>query len=176
MQMKIKFKQNKDTILNSLKTANIKRKLSILDKMNGVNEKDSMKILLKILEDNSWTLREKAAYKLAGYGKKVVPRLKKLINRGYWFCRAAACIALGEIGDIKSLDSIIDLLLFDNNPTVIKEASTALVKMARREPAKFARRLTEMSLDEPKMLKILITLETNDIEIYTLIKEFTQNE
>ncbi|MCK4250672.1 HEAT repeat domain-containing protein [candidate division WOR-3 bacterium] len=174
--MKIKFKQDKDTILKLLKTANIKRKLRILDKMNSVNEKDSIKILLKILEDYSWTLREKAAYKLAEYGKKVVPRLKKLINRGYWFSRAAACITLGEIGDIKSLDSIIHLLLFDDNPTVTREASTALVKIARQDPLRFSRKLKHMSLDELEMLKIFIILETNDTEIYSVIKEFTQNE
>ena len=174
--MKIKFKQDKKTILKLLKTANIKRKLKILDKMNGFNEKDSIKILLKVLEDNSWTMREKAAYKLAEFGKQVVPRLKKLLDRGYWFTRASACITLGEIGDPKSLDSIIHLLLIEDNPTVIKEASTALVKLALKDPVEFSKKLKEMSLDESKMLKILIILESNNTELYTSIKELMQND
>jgi len=142
--MKIRFKQDKETILRLLKTSNINRKLKILDKLNGADtgEKDNIKILLKVLEDSSWTLREMAAYKLAKFGKRVVPRLKRLCVKGRWFTRASACLSLGEIGDLKGLDSIIDILLTDNNPTVIKEASNALVKIAQKIPFEFAKKLS----------------------------------
>lgn len=174
--MKIKFKQDKKTILRLLETPNIKRKLRVLEKLDGVNEKNIIKILLKVLEDNSWAMREKAAYKLVEFGKRVVPRLKKILIKGYWYTRAAACITLGEIGDLKSTDSIVHLLLNDDNPTVIKEASKALVKLAHKDPSAFSKKLKEMSLNEPKMLKILIILETDDTEIYNLIKGSMQND
>ncbi|KPJ74235.1 hypothetical protein AMJ52_01295 [candidate division TA06 bacterium DG_78] len=175
--MKIRFKQNKATILKLLDSSpSIKRKLKILDKLNGTNEKDNIIILLKVLEDTSWSLREKAAYKLAAFGPRVVNRLKKLCVRGYWFTRASACLSLGEIGDLRALAVIVKLLLTDDNPTVIKEASQALVKMARRMPAEFAAHLQEIELDKPQMIKILITLETIDIEVYSRIKELIENE
>jgi HEAT repeat protein len=175
--MKIRFKQNKTVILKLLNSSpSIKKKLKILDRLNGTNEKDNIVILLKILEDTSWSLREKAAYKLAAFGPRVVNRLRKLCERGYWFTRASACLTLGEIGDLKALDVIVKLLLTDDNPTVIKEASQALVKMARKTPAEFALHLQEMELNKPQMIKILITLETIDTEVYDRVKELIENE
>jgi HEAT repeat protein len=175
--MKIRFNQNRATILKLLNSSpSIKKKLSILDRLNGTNEKDNIVILLKVLEDTSWSLREKAAYKLAAFGPRVVNRLKKLCERGYWFTRASACLTLGEIGDLRALDVIVKLLLTDDNPTVIKEASHALVKMARTMPAEFAVRLQEMELDKPQMIKILITLQTMDTDVYGRVKELIENE
>ncbi|GAG55216.1 unnamed protein product [marine sediment metagenome] len=175
--MKIRFKQNKETILKLLETSpNIKKKLKILDKLNGANEKDNIKILLKVLEDTSWSMREKAAHKLAAFGTRVVNRLKTLCERGYWFTRASACLSLGEIGNLRALNAIVKLLLTDENPTVIKEASQALVNMARNMPVKFAEKLQEIELEKHQILKIFITLETTDTEIYSTIKEIIENE
>jgi HEAT repeat protein len=174
--MKIRLKQDKESIFKLLETSNIKRKLKILDRLNGVNEKDSITVLLRVLEDSSWAMREKAAYKLAMYGTKVVLRLKNILRKGYWYTRASACITLGEIGDLRALPSIINVLLVDDNPTVIKESSAALVKLARKDPVDFSNRLKEMSLDETKLLKILIKLETSDTEAYVTIKEAIEHE
>lgn len=174
--MKIRFKQDKVTILKLLKTSSIRKKVKILDKLNGVNQKDSIKILLKVLEDNSWVMREKAAYKLVTFGNRVVPRLEKLLIRGFWYTRASACLALGEIGSPKALNSIINLLLNDENPTVIKEASSALVKMARKRPDEFSEKMREISPDEPNLSKILSLLETSAAEVHASIKESIYNE
>ncbi len=174
--MKIKFKEDKATILKLLKTANIKKRLRILDKLNGVNERDSIKILLKVLEDSSWTMREKAARRLAQYGNRVVPRLEKLLNRGYWFTRASACLSLGEIGNLKALKSIVPILLTDDNPTVVKEASAALIKMARKKPLALSEILQKMSLDASQMAKILKIIEEADADVFTVIKETVENE
>ena len=174
--MKIKFKEDKATILKLLKTANIKKRLRILDKLNGVNERDSIKILLKVLEDSSWTMREKAARRLAQYGNRVVPRLEKLLNRGYWFTRASACLSLGEIGNLKALKSIVPILLTDENPTVVKEASAALIKMARKKPLALSETLRQMSLDASQMAKILKIIKEADADVFTVIKETIENE
>ena len=172
--MKIKFTQNKKTILRLLKTGNIKRKLKILDKLDGFNERDSIKILFKVLEDTSWTLREKAAHRLAQYGNRIVPRLEKLLERGFWYTRASACLTLGEIGNLKVLDSIALLFLSDENPTVIKEASTALVKMAKHDPLEFAERLEDMTLSDTQKQKILQIVQDLDPETHkTIMEELT---
>jgi len=143
--------------------------------LNGVNEKDSIKILLKVLEDASWTLREKAAYKLAEYGNRVVPRLEKLLRRGYWFTRAAACLSLGEIGNIETADSLIELLVNDENPTVRKEASTALTKLATQEPLEFSDMIRELALDEKVLASILKIIADADLDVHKTIKEELEN-
>jgi HEAT repeat protein len=173
--MKIKFKQDKITILKLLESSNIKRKIKILDRLNGVNEKDSIKILLKVLEDTSWTMREKAARKLAEYGNRVVPRLERLLTRSYWFTRAAACLSLGEIGNIKVANSLVELVMSDNNPTVRKEASTALVKIATKEPLVFSDVLRDLSLDEKEIACILEPIKNAAPDIYGVIKEELEN-
>lgn len=169
--MRIKLKQDKDAILKILNSADVERKLRVLEKLDGVNEKDSIKILIKTLEDKSWCMREKAAHKLATYGTRVSSRLIRLLKKGYWYTRASACLALGEIGDIHSAESIIAVLLSDENPTVQKEASNALVKLARKKPEKFAAKLTEIELQTSKLRTVLFSLERVDIELYQRIKE-----
>jgi HEAT repeat protein len=173
--MKIKFKQDKKTILKLLETTNIKRRIKILEKMNGINERDCINILLKVLEDPSWTMRENAAYKLAEYGKRVVPRLERLLNRGYWFTRAAACISLGEIGSIKVLASLIELIKTDANPTVKKEASKALLKIAKKEPLRFLEALKKLMLDDQSFSSILQILQDHDPDLHKFIMEEIEN-
>jgi HEAT repeat protein len=169
--MRIKLKQDKDAILKILNSADVERKLRVLEKLDGVNEKDTIKILIKTLEDKSWCMREKAAHKLATYGTRVSSRLIRLLKKGYWYTRASACLALGEIGDIHSAESIIAVLFSDENPTVQKEASNALVKLARKKPEKFAAKLTEIELQTSKLRTVLFSLERVDIELYQRIKE-----
>jgi len=146
--MKIRFKQDKRTILQILKSAGVKRKIRVIDKLNGVNERDSINILLKVLEDQSWVLREKAAYKLIQYGSRVVPRLERLLLRGYWYTRAAACITLGEIGNLRPLSTIVELLLHEDNPTVIREAGTAIVKIAKSHADTFPEAYDTLNLSD----------------------------
>jgi len=173
--MKIKFKQDRVTILKLLETSNIKRKIKILDRLNGVNEKDSIKILLKVLEDTSWSMREKAARKLAEYGNRVVPRLVRLLTRGYWFTRAAACLSLGEIGSMKVANSLVELVVHDENPTVRKEASSALVKIATKEPLVFSEVLKDLALDEKVLALILEPIEISAPDIHGVIREELEN-
>ncbi len=173
--MKRKSKKTRESILKLLKTSNINKRLKIFDKINGASKKENIKILLKILEDSSWYLREKAAHRLANYGRGVVPRLKKLCAKGYWYTRASACLGLGEIADLRGLDSIVDLLLTDNNPTVIKEASQALLKMAQKAPDEFSQRLRELTLDDANVLKVLNILNNTDTKVYNMVRESMEN-
>lgn len=139
--MKITFKPDKETILKLLKDTEMSKKLKVFSKLNDLNEIDRTKILLKVLENGSWCLREKSAHELAKLGIKVMPRLMRLCSKGYWFTRAAACLSLGEIGDPAALPPILRLVLKDDNPTVAKEARTALVKIALKDPQGSARQI-----------------------------------
>ncbi len=169
--MRIRLHQDKDAILKVLNSTDIEKKLKVLEKLDGVDEKDCIKILIKTLEDRSWCMREKAAHRLAEYGTRVSSRLIRLLKKGYWYTRASACLALGEIGDIHALEPIITLLLGDENPSVQKEASSALVKMARKKPRRFAAALAEAGLEAGQIRTVLFSIERADIELYAAIKE-----
>jgi HEAT repeat protein len=174
--MRIKLKHDKDTIMKILKSDDVEKKLKLLEKLDGVDDKESIKILIKMLEDKSWCMRERAAHRLASYGPRVCTRLQRLLTKGYWYTRASACIALGEIADLQTIESIVLVLLRDENPTVLKEASDALVKMARRKPEKFAGRLNDINLQTSELRAVLFALEKNDIVLYREIKERTIDE
>ena len=174
--MRIKLIQDRDTILKILTSDDVERKLRLLDRLDGVNTKDSVKILIKMLEEKSWVMREKAALKLAAYGPKVSLRLKRLLRKGYWYTRASACLALGEIADMHMVGPIVTVLLNDENPTVQKEASNAILKLARKKPEKFALELMSISLKANELKTVLGTLEQLGIEQYSRIKEKVMNE
>jgi|UniRef100_A0A7V3VU66 HEAT repeat protein len=141
--MKISLKTDKETLLKLLKEGDFNKKLKIFNKLGELSESDRIKILLKILEDNSWYLREQATCELAKYGNKLVPRLKKLCSKGFWYTRAAACRTLGEIGDLEGMDAILNLLFNDTNPTVVKEAKGAIKKLAEINKNAFLQKLRE---------------------------------
>jgi HEAT repeat protein len=174
--MKIRFKQDRKTILQILKSASMKRKIRVLDKLNGVNERDSINILLEVLEDESWVLREKAAHKIVQYGTKVVPRLERLLTRGFWFTRAAACIALGEIRNARSIIAIVDLLLKEENPTVVKEAATALVKILRSQPEQYPDIFTTLNLAKPDLERLLEVIKAMDFDLWKRLQASSKNE
>jgi hypothetical protein len=71
---------------------------------------------------------------------------------------------------------IVKVLINDENPTVIKEASNALVNLASRKPKKFALRLSDMELPENELRSVLFSLEQNDIDLYQKIKDLLVDE
>ena len=173
--MKITLKPDKETLIKLLKNSEMSKKLKIFNKLNDLNEIDRTKILLKILEDGSWCLREKSACELAKMGSKVVPRLMKLCHKGYWFTRAAACLSLGEIGDIRAAESIIPLFMSNDNPTVVKEAKTALIKLARKDISEFAIMLTAVVPEKTENSKIMEIIKQCTPELFAQLKELMEN-
>jgi len=169
--MKTPTKADLMLILKSPKGVNTKKKLKMFDKLGELKKREQIKIFLKILEDGSWILRERAAYRLAEFGGRIVPRLKKVCYQGLWFSRAAACITLGEIGDLRALNAIIQLLLNDENPTVIKEASVALCKIAQKQPVDFIRKIEKIVDDDIHRTMLLDIIKKWDIETYKMIKK-----
>lgn len=174
--MRIKLKHDKDSVLNILKSNDIERKLRLLDRIDGVDPREGIKILMKMLEDQSWVMRERAAHKLVTYGSRVTSRLQRLLRKGYWYTRASACLALGEIGDMRALEPVIRIFLDDDNPTVNKEAGDAVVKFARKKPAKFADKILAFDLQSSELRAVLFALERSDIELYSEIKERIMDE
>jgi HEAT repeat protein len=156
--MKITLKTDKETIIKILKNSDVNKKLKIFNMLDEFQEPDRVRILLRILEDGSWCLREKAARELAKVGSKVVPRLVKICGRSYWYSRSAACLTLGEIGDLGALGTIVGLL-DDENPTVVKEALNAIIKMAKGDPGGLAVKFKAVVTSENKRNRTLRMIE-----------------
>ncbi|MEO0136328.1 MAG: HEAT repeat domain-containing protein [candidate division WOR-3 bacterium] len=174
--MKISIKTDKETLLKILKDGDINKKLKIFSKLEDLSEADRIKILLKILEDNSWYLREQATKELAKFGSRLLPRLKKLCHKGYWYTRAAACRTLGEIGDLEALATVINLLMNDTNPTVIKEAKEAVRKIAEKNGEVFFTKLQELKAELNLKQNIFETLADLPPEFKARLKEIFGNQ
>jgi len=169
--MKISLKTDKETILKLLKDSDIDKKLKIFNNLDELNENDRIRVLLKILEDGSWCLREKATRELAPFGTKIVPRLIRICERGFWFSRAAACITLGEIGDTRAIGALIELILGDENPTVIREAHQALLKIAGSRPEEFFSQLDAYLKEPLTRERFLIRLQKINPRLYKMIQD-----
>ncbi|RKX70546.1 hypothetical protein DRP53_04710 [candidate division WOR-3 bacterium] len=104
----------------------IERREEAFQKLSLLPERDRIDLLFSLLEDPSWYLRERAAQRIATYGERVIDRLMDLLKGGVWFTRAAAALALGELGLERSLPVLTELLKKDRNRTVIKEVTRAI--------------------------------------------------
>ena len=173
--MRIKLKQDKDAVMQVLRSDDVEKKLKLLERIDGVDDKESIKILMKMLEDNSWVMRERAARRLAGFGSRVCSRLERLLKKGFWYTRASACLALGEIGDVQTIDAIIAVLLTDENPTVLKEASSALANIARKKPDKFCDRLNSLDLGPDDLRSVMLALEKCDPAVHNGVKNLNKD-
>ena len=124
--------RRKTYVAKLLTHRNIDKRLEGMRLLMELEEKERIPLLLKIIEDSSWRLRELAAKELTAFGARVVPRLLKVAESSLWYARSASCFTLGEIGDIRSIDILVELIKHDDNPTVLKEATLALGKVIIR--------------------------------------------
>ncbi len=81
-------------------------------------------LLVKALQDQSWSLREYAIVQSAKLGKPMVAPLCRLLSSGVWFSRAAAVQALKAIGDPTALGPLCRVA-FDTNRSVSQSARAA---------------------------------------------------
>jgi len=121
--------RRKAYIVKLLAHRNIDKRLEGMQMLLELEEKERIPLLLRIIEDKSWRLRELAAKELSQFGSRVVPRLLKVAKSSLWYARSASCFALGEIGDVRALETLVELIKNDDNPTVLKEATLALGKV-----------------------------------------------
>lgn len=93
---------------------------------------ESVAILLDVLEQESWFLREEAGKALVGIGESVVEPLIEYLGSGLWYTRAIAAATLGRIGLPLAAGPLTDLLR-DPNRTVRDAAWGALTQIARND-------------------------------------------
>jgi HEAT repeat protein len=108
---------------------------------------DSLEVLLDVLKQESWFLRDQAARVLATLGEEVIEPLIEYLGSGLWYTRTAAASALGRMG-LPVAAAPLTALLRDANRTVRDAAWDALVLLGRNEMGLHA--LAEAFLDLPE--------------------------
>lgn len=84
--------------------------------------------LISVLEKEDYVTRLKAVEALSQVGKGAVPTLIEILEKGLWYVRECAALALGKIGDLRTLEPLAHRLE-DENVGVRQEAASALTKL-----------------------------------------------
>ena len=98
---------------------------------------ESVDVLLDVLKQESWFLRDQAARTLATMGERVTDRLIEYLDSGLWYTRSSAAFALGRTG-LPVAAEPLTALLRDPNRTVRDAARDALVHLCANEMGRFA--------------------------------------
>lgn len=106
-----------------------KRRLAV-DIASQLGSAGAVALLLKSIQDQSWSLREYSVAKIALVGDKAVDPLCRILRDGVWYARAAAAQALGMIGNPSALSHLIPLTS-DPNRSVSDAAAKAAEQLIR---------------------------------------------
>ncbi len=135
---------------------------------------DSIEVLLDVLKQESWFLRDQAARALATLGDRVVEPLIEYLGSGLWYTRTAAASALGRTG-LAVAASPLTTLLRDPNRTVRDAARDALVLLCRNDAGRFAVAVAFHDLPERAQRFALDGLATRDAELGEKVARMMQD-
>jgi len=121
-------------ILERLRIKNLSGKRHLIEDLKKRKNPRTVSLLVEMLQDESWYLREQAVLALSDAGEEAREAVVKVLEKGLWYARAAAAKVLGRVGGPAEMDVLIDCLL-DSNMTVQGAAAAALVDIARNSSA-----------------------------------------
>jgi len=116
--------------LDDLRRRNLQGKRALIADLRRRKSEKSVAVLVNILRDESWYLRELAVEALAEAGDLALAPLNDLILTGLWYSRAAAVRALGKMGHVPSIPVLVRQL-DDSNQTVQGAALASLADFVR---------------------------------------------
>jgi HEAT repeat protein len=119
-----------DQFLEALKRRNLDGKRALIADLRRRKTDKAVEILVELLEDDSWYLRDQAVNALADVGNVAVPRLLPLLESGLWYTRAAAARVLGRVDHAASIPRLIELLA-ETNRTVQGAALASIADLVR---------------------------------------------
>jgi HEAT repeat protein len=126
---------------------------------------ESIEVLLDVLKQESWFLRDQAARTLATLGERVVESLIELLESGLWYTRSAAASALGRMALPVAATPLVTLLR-DPNRTVRDSGRDALVGLCANEMGLFAVADAIRTLPERAQSFALDGIQARDPERY----------
>ncbi len=113
-----------------LKSRDIRRRMAAVDMAAAMVSPEAVALLIKAIQDQSWSLREYAIAKIVLIGQRAVPSLLRLLRDGVWYARTASAQALGLIGDVRALPCLVSLSR-DSNRSVTESAGNAVLAISR---------------------------------------------
>ena len=116
--------------LEDLKRRNLQGKRALIADLRRRKTEKTVAVLIDVLRDESWYLRELAVEALAEAGEIAAPQLGDLLLGGLWYSRAAAARALGKMGHLPSIPALVRQL-DDSNQTVQGAALASLADFVR---------------------------------------------
>lgn len=114
--------------IEALRRKNLEGKRAFIEELRQTDPK-AISLLLEILCDESWFLRELALKSLVEIGEPARVPLRGILSSGLWYTRAAAVRALGRMGDAASAPHILDMLE-DTNRTAREAGLEAMRSLA----------------------------------------------
>ena len=121
--------------LEALRKRNLEGKRALIADLRRRKTDKSVSILIDVLRDDSWYLRELAVEALGEAGEDAVPDLMRLLDSGLWYTRAAVARTLGKIAHAPSIPALV-ALLDDANQTVQGASFASLADFARKGHAR----------------------------------------
>jgi HEAT repeat protein len=112
----------------------LETKLELVAELRQAQSEKAVPLLLELVCDASWRVRDEAADALVERGATVVPSLVTLLTQGLWYTRAAIAGALGRIGDLGTAEGLARRIT-DDHPVVRQAAATALAELTARHGA-----------------------------------------
>ena len=145
-----------------IKHTSIKQKRLYVDEIVRTRGASAIPLLVEMLAQDSWTLREASAAALAAMGPQVLHSVLPLARSGLWFARAAATRVLGAVGGSESVPVMLRMLS-EENSTVTSAAADALTRICQRGgAASVSRRLFE--LESAARDAALVQIEARDLD------------
>ncbi len=126
-----------------------------VDLASELGTPEAAALLVKALQDQSWSLREYAIERSARLGKPMVAPLCRVLNSGIWFSRAAAVQALKAIGDPEALGPLC-LVVGDPNRSVADSARAAVTAMLEGlQPGRLGELEASMTAEQRSALRAM---------------------
>jgi HEAT repeat protein len=135
----------------------------------GLGSAGAVALLIKSIQDQSWSLREYSVGKIALLGDSAVAPLCRILKDGVWYARAAAAQSLGLIGNGSALIHLIPLTT-DPNRSVADSAIQAAQSLIGKCGIKELCLLGAGLESEPRRRLLELALQT-DREIFLGLEE-----
>lgn len=159
-----------DKLLDRLRLKNVAGKRNLIEDLKKRKSQRSISLLVEMLQDESWYLREQAVKALSEAGPEAREPVSVLLENGLWYTRAAAAKVLGEVGGEGEVERLVDCLT-DSNMTVQGAAAAALVRISKASSVEVLARALASRPHQAKQ-RALSCLRILDRELASSIEEF----
>jgi len=157
-------------LLDRRRLKNVEGKRNLVEDLKKRKSQRSISLLVEMLQDESWYLREQAVKALSEAGPEASGPVLNLLETGLWYTRAAAAKVVGEIGGDEAVDRLIDPLN-DSNMTVQGAAAAALVRISKRSSVKHLARALAARSSEMRQ-RALSRLRLLDAELAKSVEDY----